>query len=87
MHNKLIYHRLQKWTGLYFKDAGLWEVGVRLCLGHMGEICPSQEILLEACCLLEAQKDEADVLLPQPERHDLPDDVGKDDPGGVVATI
>ncbi|KAF8808468.1 hypothetical protein BYT27DRAFT_7006353, partial [Phlegmacium glaucopus] len=27
-HEQLIYHRLQKWTGQFFQDAGLWEVGV-----------------------------------------------------------
>lgn len=81
LHNKLIYHRLQKWTGLYFQDAGLWEVGVRLCVGHMGENCPSQETLLDACSLLEAQKDRADVQLPQPERHNDDLDYVGDDPG------
>lgn len=79
-HNKLIYHKLQKWTGQYFQDAGLWEVGVRLCVGHMGENCPSQETLLEACSLLEAQKDVVDVQLPQLERYDAPEYVGVDVP-------
>jgi hypothetical protein len=76
-HNKLIYHRLQKWTGLYFQEAGLWEVGVRLCVGHMGENCPSQETLLGACTLLEEAKDRADLQLSPPELHNYPDD---DDP-------
>lgn len=82
-HGKLIYHRLQKWTGLYFQDASLWEVGVRLCVGHMGENCPSQETLLEACSSLEAIKDKADVpnaQFQQPQRHDDPDYAGDDDP-------
>ena len=69
-HNKLIYHKIQKWTGLYFQDAGLWEVGVRLCVGHMGEDCPSQETLLASCSLLEAEKDRADVLLSPLQRPD-----------------
>jgi hypothetical protein len=74
LHDKLIYHKLQKWTGLYFQDAGLWEVGVRLCVGHMGENCPSQELLLGACSLLEAEKDQADDQPPQPARQvDLDD--------------
>jgi hypothetical protein len=59
-HSKLIDHRLQKWTGLFFQDAGLWEVGVRLSLGHMGDDCPSQKTLLEKCRSLENQKDQAD---------------------------
>ena len=61
-HRHLIQHRIQKWTGLFFQDASLWEVGVRLCVGHMGKDCPSQEALLEACHLTEAQKDELDNL-------------------------
>ncbi|KAF8816202.1 hypothetical protein BYT27DRAFT_7070654, partial [Phlegmacium glaucopus] len=39
-HQQLIYHRLQKWTGTFYQDAGLWEVGVRLSVGHMGGNCP-----------------------------------------------
>jgi CxC2 like cysteine cluster associated with KDZ transposases len=77
-HDKLIYHRLQKWTGLYFQDAGLWEVGVRLCVGHMGENCPSQETLLETCSILEDEKDRADVQLPHPKRYEDPDYVFDD---------
>ena len=88
-HRRLIYHRLQKWTGLFFQDAGLWEVGVRLCIGHMGENCPSQETLLDACCLLEAKNDQADDRATQqnnfvqPDKPHVPDDPdydGDDDP-------
>lgn len=61
-HQQLIYHRLQKWTGRFFQDAGLWEVGVRLCVGHMGQSCPSQGDLLKACGIYEAQKDQEDDL-------------------------
>jgi len=61
-HRQLIYHRLQKWTGQFFQDAGLWEVGVRLCVGHMGEDCPSQGELLRACQTYEANKDREDAL-------------------------
>ncbi|KAF8802880.1 hypothetical protein BYT27DRAFT_7305988 [Phlegmacium glaucopus] len=42
-HRQLIYHRLQKWTGTFYQDAGLWEVGVRLSVGHMGGNCPAQK--------------------------------------------
>ncbi|KAF8816373.1 hypothetical protein BYT27DRAFT_7221526 [Phlegmacium glaucopus] len=85
-HKQLIYHRLQKWTGWFFQDAGLWEVGVRLSVGHMGEKCPSQGVLLEACRDLEARKDREDTLatenllcdhpncshMKDPEWHDIP---------------
>jgi hypothetical protein len=70
-HEQLIYHRLQKWTGKFFQDAGLWEVGVRLSVGHMGGNCPAQQVLHEACDVLEAGKDREDNLatvnpVPQP---------------------
>lgn len=53
---------------------------MRLCVGHMGENCPSQKILLEACCSLEEKKDKADVQFPQPQRQDDPDYVAHEDP-------
>jgi hypothetical protein len=61
-HQQLIYHRIQKWTGKFFQDAALWEVGVRLCVGHVGGDCPSQRALLDACQHLEAQKDLRDEV-------------------------
>ena len=93
-HKNLIYHRLQKWTGKFFQDASLWEVGVRLHVGHMGENCPSQVALLEECRILEAKKDQTDdlatqqnnfVSVPQPEKPQQysdpdPDYVGDEDP-------
>ena len=80
-HSKLIYHRIQKWTSLFFQDASLWEVGMRLCLGHKGDNCPSQITLLEACRSSENEKDRADDqthlhennFVP-PEQQDVPYD-------------
>jgi len=93
-HSQLIHHQIQKWTGLFFQDALLWEVGVRLCVGHMGRDCPSQEALLEACRITEAQKDDLDNLsitqynfgpipnqpIPQANYHpDPPDPINDED--------
>jgi hypothetical protein len=61
-HQRLIFHRVQKWTGKFFQDASLWEVGVRLSIGHGGDNCPSQETLIECCATLEERKDELDRL-------------------------
>jgi hypothetical protein len=45
----------------------------------MGENCPSQETLLGACRILEAEKDKTDeVQLPHPDRHE-DDCIGDDD--------
>jgi len=40
-HLSLPLHRLEKWNGSYFEHSALWEVGVRLHLGHQGFPCPS----------------------------------------------
>jgi hypothetical protein len=63
---------------------------VRLCVGHMGESCPSQKTLLEACLSLEAKKDMADDPTQQnssfpPERQQYgdPDNFGDDNPNYV----
>lgn len=61
-HRQHIYHRIQKWTGRFFQDASLWEVGVRLNVGHVGQECPSQSCLLEACRFVEERKDAEDHL-------------------------
>lgn len=42
-HTKHICHRIQKWTGQYFLDCQMWEVGVKLYLGHRGAACPHFE--------------------------------------------
>lgn len=35
------FHRVQKWTGRYFRRWSLAKSGFRLCLGHDGARCPS----------------------------------------------
>jgi hypothetical protein len=78
-HRLLIYHRVEKWNGKFFQDASLWEVGVRLNVGHGGLECPSQDALLEACRVDEENKDELDQLSatqyefgPVPSEHPHP---------------
>jgi len=64
-HEFLIFHQVQKWTGRFFQDASLWEVGVRLCIGHSGQRCPSQQILMGSCDDKENENDELDRLSMQ----------------------
>ena len=78
-HQFLIYHRIEKWNGRFFQDASLWEVGVRLHIGHQGLKCPSQSVLLDACAVDEENKDEQDQLSatqynfgPVPSEHEEP---------------
>jgi hypothetical protein len=61
-HYSLIYHRIEKWNGSFFQDAWLWEVGVRLHIGHQGLECPSQSDLLDACRANEENRDCRDQL-------------------------
>ncbi|KAF8259615.1 hypothetical protein EI94DRAFT_1468206, partial [Lactarius quietus] len=39
-HQRLPFHRVQKWTGKYFMPSWLREIGVNLHLGHSGDVCP-----------------------------------------------
>ncbi|KAF8261279.1 hypothetical protein EI94DRAFT_1607555 [Lactarius quietus] len=45
-HQRLPFHRVQKWTGKYFIPSWLWEVGISLCLGHSGGLFPLQSVRL-----------------------------------------
>ncbi len=39
-HKLLPFHRIEKWNGKYFQAGALWQVGVKLQLGHDGFGCP-----------------------------------------------
>ncbi|KAF8955815.1 hypothetical protein BDZ97DRAFT_1594245, partial [Flammula alnicola] len=39
-HHFLPFHRVETWNGRYFKVGALWQVGVKLYLGHHGMPCP-----------------------------------------------
>ncbi len=39
-HKFLPFHRIEKWNGKYFQAGALWQVGVKLQLGHDGFGCP-----------------------------------------------
>jgi hypothetical protein len=60
------FHRISRWTGSYFQDAALWEVGLYLTAPHKEApgICPilkSQQEILEK---LQQQRDHDDQFLP-----------------------
>jgi hypothetical protein len=40
-HQFLPFHRIERWNGRYFQVGALWQVGLRLSLGHEGMTCPS----------------------------------------------
>ena len=41
-HIRLPFHRIQKWTGEYFKQTSLHDLGARIHLGHSGMPCPNR---------------------------------------------
>src|SRR6266581_2515967 len=60
-HTKNICHRIQKWTGQYFLDCQMWEVGVKLYLGHRGDPCPHFE---DTNLVMEANLDRMPDVAP-----------------------
>jgi hypothetical protein len=41
-HTRLPFHRIQEWTGEYFKRTSLHILGARIFLGHSGMPCPNR---------------------------------------------
>src|SRR5258707_4523795 len=39
-HKRDVFHRVEKWNGRYFQKGALWQVGIKLYLGHDGRPCP-----------------------------------------------
>lgn len=44
MHQRDPFHLLEKWNGRFFKKAALWQVGVKIYLGHFGNPCPRSPV-------------------------------------------
>jgi|ERR1700744_392543 hypothetical protein len=44
LHQRLPFHRVQKWTGKFFIPSWLREVGISLHLGHSGDSCPFRSV-------------------------------------------
>ena len=55
-HERNPFHKVEMWTGSHFSAAFLWEVGLRLYLGHRGLPCP------EFHCNHEVWQAEQDTL-------------------------
>lgn len=41
IHEYSPFHRIEEWSGTHFKMASLWQVGIKLFLGHLGGRCPN----------------------------------------------
>ena len=40
-HQFLPFHQVERWNSRYFHVGALWQVGLKLSLGHQGMACPS----------------------------------------------
>ena len=41
-HMFLPFHRVELWNGRYFEVGALWQIGLKLHLGHEGLVCPAR---------------------------------------------
>ena len=68
------FHRIERWTGTYFCQAALWEVGVFLTLNHQHapSMCPNlqwQHNMLEMFQKHKDNRDDWDDIQAEPERE------------------
>lgn len=61
------FHRIVEWTGAYFQPAALWQVGVKIFLGHCGQRCPNNAPYGTSA---ESEPVEVTVELPQAQEDD-----------------
>ncbi|KAF9535353.1 hypothetical protein CPB83DRAFT_912115 [Crepidotus variabilis] len=83
-HMRSPLHRIQRWTGSFFEAAALWEVGVKLYLGHDGEICPmAQDQLQYESADGNNTDDEEEAVFhdDDEEAADIEDFIGRNIPG------
>jgi hypothetical protein len=61
-HSKVPFHRVEQWTGEFFKPSWLHEVGVEIYLGHSGAPCPlgAEVNPLEDCADMEVDDPDED---------------------------
>jgi hypothetical protein len=67
-HTTNPFHRITRWTGTYFREAALWEVGVCLTVGHQDtpKVCPTLKWQQDTLEQFQLQRDAADALLDEP---------------------
>ena len=74
-HHYLPFHRVERWNGSFFEHSTLWEVGVRLYLGHEGRPCPSSQANTDAWTM------EQDMIDQARNPHSRSGDTDVGDPG------
>jgi hypothetical protein len=68
-HGSNPFHRISFWTGTYYKDAWLRDVGLCIYLGHDGDQCPHNPVPEEL--LLAHQFSPSENQKPQPPMSNL----------------
>jgi hypothetical protein len=65
------FHRIECWTGSYFRKASLWEVGVYLSLKHQEapNICPNLHWQHQILEMFQKKKDEMDMQNSPPSSN------------------
>jgi hypothetical protein len=75
-HRQNPFHKIEGWTGLFWRPAWLWHVGTVVCLGHGQNPCPKYEASLEAleACLISVNApnvDEDNSYSAMPKKHSI----------------
>ena len=63
-HRLDLFHRIEKWNGRFYQEAALWQVGVKIYLGHNGQRCPRSSSALVGLnnCIVGRGKERAEIL-------------------------
>ena len=69
LHQYQIFHRVERWNGRFYQKGALWQVGVKLYVGHRGDPCPST--IADKTKEIHLRKAVDDVLHNIPSNLDL----------------
>ncbi|KAI6106029.1 hypothetical protein EV401DRAFT_1797429, partial [Pisolithus croceorrhizus] len=64
MHAAHPFHRIQQWTGDFFKDSALHMTGLLLHLGHDGAPCPSASVNVQATLCIAVHSTTSEHMQP-----------------------
>jgi len=73
-HKLDLFHHVEKWNGRFYQEGALWQVGVKIYLGHDGKPCPrSASALTGFKEFIQVQQNESGGILFQvAEQFSLP---------------
>ena len=62
-HKLQMFHRVEKWNGRFYQKGALWQVGVKIFVGHNGHACPKSVSALSETDLNRSTSGHAPPLL------------------------